>query len=721
MSEERRELAWKAHREGDLLRAEREYRALLASCPEDGDVVNLGALLRHQGRLHEAAGLYERWLPHFADGLQLHLNAANCLYDLSQHDACVALLRGYLQRHPHAAKAQWALARSLSELRHYGEAETLLRQLTQGNGHDLPSWMELGVCLHRQEKQQEALGCFERVNQLDPNHAVAAANRITILKDAGQFEQCQRLIAELPSPVRADPMVRGAIATMHMAANAMESAVQELVPLCSAEPNQGGHWLNLAACLRTLKHCNAALTVLKRGICRQPTNTDLQQALGQCLAELGRTDQALPVLRRSAGEMASIKDEHLFNIQFLGAGYHLIPPAELQAWAQAWEARLQRERNMGPLWPDVIREAPAQRRLRVGYLSADWSNHPVCRFMLPVLQHHNREAVEIWGLCSSPHHDNLHAQAQRLCDHWLDLRHATDLEAARVISDLQLDVLVELGGYTGHSRIAVLLHRPAPVQLSYLGYFAPTYLKAVDGWIGDAALFAGLDAVDQLAQRLWEVEGGYMAYQPPADLPEPKRQEGERFRFGSFNHSRKLNAGSVALYARVLEAVPNSELVLKSISFVEPSERERVRAALEAAGVDRVRVRLLDATDDASDHIACYGWMDVALDPFPYGGATTSCEALVMGVPVVTLAGAGMVGRLSSSILSSAGLADWIALNEEEYVAIAVALAGDGVRRKKKRLKLRQKVLQSHLCDGRRLCRELEQIYRDVCAMSAVE
>jgi predicted O-linked N-acetylglucosamine transferase (SPINDLY family) len=130
---------------------------------------------------------------------------------------------------------------------------------------------------------------------------------------------------------------------------------------------------------------------------------------------------------------------------------------------------------------------------------------------------------------------------------------------------------------------------------------------------------------------------------------------------------------------------------------------------------------LLDATDDASDHMACYGWMDVALDPFPYGGATTSCEALVMGVPVVTLAGAGMVGRLSSSILSSAGLADWIALNEEEYVAIAVALAADGVRRKKKRLKLRQRVLQSPLCDGQRLCTELEQVYRDACAVSAVE
>lgn len=721
MSDERRELAWTAHRDGDLQQAESYYWDLLEKSPAEDDAVNLGALLRQQGRLREAAKLYEQWLPHFPDALQLHLNAANCLHDLTQHQTCAEILQLYLRRHPEAAKPRWALARSLTELRQHSEAEALLRALTREDPHDLSSWMDLGLCLHRQEKQAEALACFEQVTRLEPSHAVATANQITMLKDAGRFDDSRALINSLGNEVRDQPTVRGAIATLHMAANDTDAAVKELASLCWVEPNEAGHWLNLAANLRTLKHANAALKVLKRGICRQPEVMDLQQALGQCLAELGSTDQALPVLRRSAGSMATIKDEYLFNIQFLGAGYHLIAPEELQAWAQAWEERLQRERGIGPLWPDAIREPAAGRTLRVGYLSADWSNHPVCRFMLPVLQHHNRAAVEVWGLCSSPHQDAANKEARKRCDHWLELRHATDLEAARVIADLKLDVLVELGGYTGHSRIGALLHRAAPVQLSYLGYFAPTYLKSVDGWIGDAALFAGLDPVDQQAHRLWQVEGGYMAYAVNGTLPPVQRSSAKCFRFGCFNHSRKLNPGTVALFAEVLQAVPNSEMVLKSISFVEPAERERVLAALQAAGIAQERIVLLECTATAAEHMALYSNMDLALDPFPYGGATTTCEALVMGVPVVTLAGAGMVGRLSSSILSSAGLDSCIAASASDYVSIATALAAAGPHDEQARLKLRTQMLQSSLCDGARLSRELERIYQEACCVSAVE
>ena len=715
MIEKRRDLAWKAHREGDLQQAERHYRALLDESPEVDDAVNLGAIWRQQGRLKEAAELYRSWLPQFPNSLQLHLNAANCLQDLNEHEACTALMRGYLRHQPGEAEIERAMARSLTELQEHSEAEQMLRSITTRDPKALSAWMDLGLCLHRQGKQQEALQCFELVQAIDPQHSVAAANRITMLKDAGRFAECEQLIGGLPDKVRANPGVRGAIAVLQMEQDNSEAAAHELIQLCNQDPQAAGHWLNLAANLRSMKHCNAALRVLKRGICRQPEETDLQQALGQCLAELGRTDQALPVLQQSAGPLTTIKDEYLFNLQFLGAGYHLIPPPDLKAWAQVWEERKQRESGLVNLCADVMREPIEGRRLRIGYLSADWSNHPVCRFMLPVLQQHDRTAVEVWGLCSSPHIDAGTSLAQQRCDHWLELRHASDLELARMVADLKLDVVVELGGYTGHSRISALVHRAAPVQLSYLGYFAPTYLKSIDGWIGDQALFAGLDGVDSEAHQLWMVEGGYMAYEPPELLPPLQRKAGQRFRFGSFNHSRKLNPGTVALFAQVMEAVPNSELVLKSISFVEEAEQERVIQALQEAGVQQERVVILKATDHSSDHLALYGAMDVALDPFPYGGATTSCEALIMGVPVITLAGQGMAGRLSSSILASAGCEGWIAANQADYVALAQRLAAEGPRDLAHREQLRQKIQASALSDGQRLCCELERIYKEAC------
>ncbi len=718
--EKRRDLAWKAHREGDLQQAERHYRSLLDESPIEEDAVNLGAIWRQQGRLREAAELYRSWLPHFPNSLQLHLNAANCLHDLNEHAACVALMRRYLEHRPEVSEIERALARSLIELQHYGEAEQLLHTITFRNPDAVSAWMDLGLCLHRQNKEKEALQCFERVQAIDPEHSVAAANRITMLKDAGRFSDCEQLIADLPVKVRSNPGVRGAIALLQMAQNDAEAAAKELTELCNQDPQNSGHWLNLAANLRSLKHCNAALRVLKMGICRQPEETDLKQALGQCLAELGRTKQALPVLQQSAGPLDEIRDDYLFNLQFLGAGYHLIPPQDLKNWAQAWEKRKQQDSGLINLWADQIRPPIDRRRLRIGYLSADWSNHPVCRFMIPVLQQHDRSAVEVWGLCSSPHIDEGTTLARQSCDHWLELRHTSDIELARIVASHKLDVVVELGGYTGHSRISALLHQAAPVQLSYLGYFAPSYLKAIDGWIGDQELFAGLDALDRGAHQLWMVKGGYMAYEPSESLPILECKPRKHFRFGSFNHSRKLNPGTVALFAKVLAAVPESELVLKSISFVETAERERVIENLLKAGVREEQIVLLGATDRSNEHLSLYREMDVALDPFPYGGATTSCEALIMGVPVITLAGQGMAGRLTSSILASAGCQEWIAGNFSEYVELARNMASAGQRNQAQREQLRKKVQTSALGDGPRLCRELERIYQEAYRAKAI-
>ena len=195
---------------------------------------------------------------------------------------------------------------------------------------------------------------------------------------------------------------------------------------------------------------------------------------------------------------------------------------------------------------------------------------------------------------------------------------------------------------------------------------------------------------------------------------------GQRFRFGSFNHSRKLNPGTVALFAEVLAAVPESELVLKSISFVETAEQERVIESLRNAGIGEERVVLLEATDRSSDHLSLYGAMDVALDPFPYGGATTSCEALIMGVPVITLAGQGMAGRLTSSILAGANCEEWIATDHSTYVDLARRLAEAGPRHQTEREQLRKSIQTSALSDGPRLCRELERIYLEAYRSKAI-
>ena len=711
MKDELRELALNAHRNGDLKKAEVHYRELLAISSKPEDAVNLGALLRGQGRLREAGILYEKHLQISPYHKQMLLNAANCFNELKDYNKCLRAIEVYLEKNPLDNKVLCAYAKVLNEVGRSSKGEGILRELLKAEPKSVDIMLELGLCLYKQNKTHDALNYFEQATLLDPNNIAAASNRIVMMKDAGDFGKCKEYISTLTEELENSDMVLSAIAGLYMKEMDMEMASKILFKQCILAPKIVANWLNLSACLRYLKHCNAALKVLKKGLCWHPNEKDLEQAFGQCLAELGNTEKAIPVLLKSINATDRLKSNYLFNLQFLGSAYHLIKGRILKEWALEWEEHVKAKDGIGPLWLDRIREPIEGRRLKIGYLSADWCNHPVGRFMISILREHNKEKHEIWGICSTPHHDEMHDKLRKLCEHWVDIRHASELETARVIADLNLDVVIELGGYTGHSRLEALIHRAAPVQLSYLGYFAPCYLKAIDGWIGDKQLFNKLDKVDMGAQKLWTIKGGYMAYGWEGQLPNIERCESKIFRFGNFNHSRKLNKESIRLYAETLKKVPNSQLVLKSISFVEKEERDRIKKALIQAGIEKERIIILNATEKALEHMLLYKNIDVVLDPIPYGGATSTCDALIMGVPVISLAGNGMVGNLSSSILASAGLNQWIANTKTEYTELAIRLAQKGSREVKKRQALREKVLRSPLCDAKRLANELEKIY----------
>ena len=224
-------------------------------------------------------------------------------------------------------------------------------------------------------------------------------------------------------------------------------------------------------------------------------------------------------------------------------------------------------------------------------------------------------------------------------------------------------------------------------------------------------LFEELNLVDRSAHKLIELEGGYMVFDSGGELPTPKRTAGRRFRFGSFNHARKLTQATIDLFCQVMADNPEAELVLKSISFCEADEQQRIRQRFEKSGLRSERLILLNWVENGLNHLQRYSEVDVALDPIPYGGATTTAEALWMGVPVVALAGKGMVGRLAASLLIHGNQAKWVGRNLDEYIDIARSLAKEGPREAEKRLGLRRSVENSALADGLRLSRELEKHY----------
>jgi len=708
-----RSRALAALKNNDWEKAAIHYRRLLAKKEFDNnenladDAANLGAILRKLGRLTKAAEHYQLWLIRYPNHLTLRMNGINCLFDLEKLDLASQWISSGLQQNPNHVGLRQAHGRLMVAKGNLAEGCRILEAITRSNPDNLDSWLELSVACHRLGDKTAALNASRQACRIAPKNSGGWVNQINLLRELGHLDDAEALIINLGKPLNEQPEIRRVVADLWIEQQLMEKAEAELEVLCKLQPQDAGHWVNRAACLRHLKHSNTAASILKTGLQWSPDDLELKESLGHCLGDIGRGDQGISLLRQTFHGGDDLSEANFFGLQFLGAGYKLISSQERAKLARAWEQRKQLE-GIGPLWADRIRTSPNTRRLRVGYFSADFCNHPVGRFTLPLLQNHDHSQVELWGLSCGPHKDDVSEQIKKHCDHWLEVRFGKDHELARLIADQQLDVIIELGGYTANSRIGALVHRPAQIQLSYLGYPAPTYLNAIDGWIGDETLFDELTITDKQAHRLIMIEGGYMAFSE-SKLPELTRAKTKRFRFGSFNHSRKLSQEAIALFCEVMTAVPSAELVLKSISFIEQAEQERVKALFIREGLDVKRLIILPWIESRFDHLASYKEMDVALDPIPYGGATSSCEALIMGVPVITLAGKDMVNRLSSSILESAKLSEWIANEPKNYIQIATQLANDGPRTSELRQKLRVKLQKSELMNGKRLARQIEQ------------
>ena len=326
---------------------------------------------------------------------------------------------------------------------------------------------------------------------------------------------------------------------------------------------------------------------------------------------------------------------------------------------------------------------------------------------------HDRERYEIYAYATSPKTDAVTKRLRDGVEHWTTL---TGLDAAAATERIRqdaIDVLVDLSGHTSGNRLPVFARRAAPVQAHYLGYFASTGLSAMDYLISDATVIPESDA-RQYTETVWRLPRVWIDYQVGGEAPPPAWREDPsgRIWFGSFNKLAKLTPESIGLWSRILRECPPGNLLLKNATFVSAKLRQRVLDSFAAQGILAERIRLAPGADDWSAHMACYDGLDVALDPVAvHCGVITTCDALWMGVPVITLLGSGMVGRMGASILTALDRSEWIATDADDYVAKALRLAGDVAGRRSMRVTQRDRMRRSPLCDTAGLVRALEDAY----------
>jgi len=433
--------------------------------------------------------------------------------------------------------------------------------------------------------------------------------------------------------------------------------------------------------------------------------------LGEALKEQGRVEEAIKVFQeglRVRPNSALMHSNLLFALHYTpAAAPDVIHRAHLR-----WD-----EIHARPLTPTnkrFDRDRSPDRRLRIGYVSPDFCAHSCSYFSEPLIRAHDRSQVEIFCYMTSRRVDVVTKRFEASADHWRMAADLDDAQLAAMIERDRVDILVDMAGHTGGSRLLAFARRPAPVQATWLGYPDTTGLAAMDFRITDAVSDPeGADARN--AERLVRLPRGFLSFNPAADpgpcAPSPMRAAGH-VTFGSFNNVSKVSPEVIRVWSALLRRVSGSRLILKSKALGDPPTRNRFARMFEDSGVENGRVDFLARIEPVENHLRAYDRVDVALDPFPYNGTTTTCEALWMGVPVVTLLGTHHVARVGASLLAHGGLSELIARDEAGYIALAEGLARDPNRLDTLRAGLRERVLRSPLGDHAGFARVMETAFR---------
>jgi protein O-GlcNAc transferase len=583
--------------------------------------------------------------------------------------------------------------RALKALQRLSEALVPLKRAVllcaaRDNGARAEVYCNLGDVLLAQHDYVGASEVFQAALALAPQHVLALVNlafaNLSLERYAAAQTLCEQALALNPACFEAHANLSMVCANTGRLGEALrwsESAER-------IDATRARLFANRGHILGALRHVNEAFGSFHKAIQLQK---DEQVANSGLLFLLAREGAGSPVA-------------------YLGTArqweHNMLSPAELVA---ANQRQTQRQFKRRPLLENGVR-----RKLRVGYLSGDFRQHVVAQFIEAVLAGHDRSALTLVAYSNHPQADAVSARIEASVDLWRRVHTLDDAALCQQIDDDAIDVLVDLSGHTDHNRLGVLARRAAPVQVHYLGYFASTGLSQIDYWLADEVLVPPA-AQAHFCEAVWRLPRTWVAYQGRADAPPVHwvpRGNGEVW-LGCFNNLNKITPETLVLWAKVLHALPRAKLCLKTKALGDPLNRAHVGAALNALGITSDRLNLWGPTADWQGHMSLYNALDIVLDPVGgQGGGTTTCDALWMGVPVVTLAGDRMANRMSASMFYALGHPEWVAESETDYIHVVHQLAEDVVLRQTLRPSQREKMQRSPLCDAHGLAQHLGAAYQ---------
>ncbi len=606
------------------------------------------------------------------------------------------------------------------------------------------------IALRRAGERQASAARFEQALALAPEHPGALTSYAMLLLDAGDVQSALRLAERAleadPGRVSAHHVLGRAkcqagdlaagIASLRRAvalrpdafevevdlgkalfdALALEDAERHLARARDLAPLSAEVHISVGNLYRRQHRHGEAIAAYRRAIELDPGIPQGYNNLGTLLAELGDADAAVTALREALA-LASDRPSTWSNVLLASSWSDRLPAAEFAAEHRAYG------RHFGtlirPLAPIALRPLEG-RRLKIGYVSSDFRGHAVAVFLQPLLAHHDRQRFEIYGFYNFPADDEVTAHIRTLVEHFIPVAGLPDGELAERIRKEGIDILVDLNGHTAHNRLPLFLLKPAPIQVTWLGYLATTGLPTMDYRFTDARADPPGRTEALHTETLWRLPDSLWCYEPyrfaPEILPLPALRNGH-VTYASLNNPGKVSATILGLWARILQAVPEARLLL--IRSALDGRTAELQGFFAGCDVDPRRVEFL-ARQSTEDYLALYNRVDIALDTWPCAGGTTTCDALWMGVPVITLAGERSFSRSGASVLTTVGVPELIAETGDDYCARAVALAHDLPRLALLRGTLRDRVRASPLVDAARFATAIEQAYVAIAERAVV-
>ena len=657
---------------GDTVAARAAIDAAIALNPHSADFHHyLGNLCMSEGDPAAAIESYGRALALRPDYAQVHANQGLALQAQGKIDAAIESLQRALAIEPASGELHTKLGLARKAQGRLAEAVAALERAIELRPDDADTLNHLGIALQEQVQLDRAIAAYRRAIALRPKLPGAYANLGLALDEKGDVEQ----------------------------------AVQAYRQGLAIEPLATIHD-NLAIALQKQGLVDEAIAHYEQALALQPDNLNTRCNLASALGDAGDPLRTIATYR----EILALQPQHLtahtnllFNLSVYGEG----GPAEYLAEARRFDAKLTRE----PLVPAPAAGSREGRKLRVGFVSGDLRAHPVGFFIEGILKQLDRNKLELFAYPTVAKEDELTVRLRPLFSRWQLLKGLSDEAAARAIRADGIDILLDLSGHSGDNRLPVFAYKPAPVQVSWLGYFASTGVTAMDYVLADEACVPPGNE-HQFSERIWRVPQTRLCFTPPAAgsapdvAPLPALTRGH-ITFGCFQRLTKINDGVLALWRQVFDALPDARLLLQSHQTGRQVYVDQILARLAAVGIapDRVSVR---APAHRSLYLQSYAEVDMVLDTFPFTGGTTTCEALWMGVPTLTLTGDTMIARQGVAMMGAAGLPDWVAEDTAAFVRKAVEFAADPAALARLRTSLREHLRGTPLFDVSRFARRLE-------------